>query len=123
MHKIEIATINVWMSNKKTTICATTTDGKEKTVEAHTTFTETTDTLRETFYPELLEKERLPFGVPIPSILPDHTNQLAAEIKIDRLEKKPTTPRWKQGRIRFVFRPDPISTNRIMIQFYSHPLS
>jgi ribonuclease HI len=59
-----------------------------KVVNAHITFTETTDKLREKFCPELLTKERLPFDVPIPLILPDHSNQMAPETKIDGLDKK-----------------------------------
>jgi hypothetical protein len=53
------------------------------------TFTETTDKCREKFSPQLLTIERLRFDVPIPSsILPDHSNQMAAETKIDGLDKK-----------------------------------
>jgi hypothetical protein len=37
-----------------------------KVVLAHISFTETTDTLRKKFCPELLGKERMPFDVPIP---------------------------------------------------------
>jgi hypothetical protein len=59
-----------------------------KVVLAHITFTETTDKLRKKSCPELLTNERLPFDVPIPSILPDHSNQLAPDTKIDTLDKK-----------------------------------
>jgi ribonuclease HI len=56
--------------------------------ESHRNFAENVDDLREFYYPELMDIERLPFDVPLPSSLPDGTSQLTPGTNINSINKK-----------------------------------